>query len=154
MKTLATVVSTVVAVFVLLAMAELVLDDSRNRTIRGEAVFVERVPPRIAEAPIREIRIASPRVITHRADLAAGSFGVSWLELMVVAGISGAMLSLPLALALAVWWYLRRHRRGDGTVALESQLIQDIHAGLSTLESRVESLETILLERGQAGRSV
>ena len=63
------------------------------------------------------------------------------------------LLAILVCLALALWKVLRgdtskNHQRLD---AEESRIMQELYRGLSRLEERVESLETILLDR--AGRS-
>jgi len=41
----------------------------------------------------------------------------------------------------------RRGKGGSGLDAEEARLVQELHQGLSRLEKRIESLETIVLER-------
>jgi phage shock protein B len=65
------------------------------------------------------------------------------------------LLTIFVCLALAVLWKLRRgetsrnHQRLD---AEESRTMQELYRGLSRLEERVESLETILLDRASRSR--
>ncbi len=62
--------------------------------------------------------------------------------------------SLLAGLFIICWTIVKLVGRTDnrGTEAEEARLIQQIHQGLVKMEQRVETLETLLLEREQEGR--
>jgi len=80
-------------------------------------------------------------------------FGVAELAIMMVFGI-------PLV-AILGWILLRSLKilKGEGTgearklSSEEARMMQEIHSGLSKLEKRIESLETILLDRSWEDRN-
>ena len=61
--------------------------------------------------------------------------------------------SLLLGLAIISWTVVRLMGGGRARAesAAESQLIQELYQGLHKMEQRMESLETLLLEREQRG---
>ena len=64
------------------------------------------------------------------------------------------LLTILVCLALALWKVLRgdtskNHQRLD---AEESRIMQELYRGFSRLEKRVESLETVLLDRASRSR--
>ena len=74
------------------------------------------------------------------------------MEAVFIVGIVFGSLILFFALVFGFVLALKRTqggtlRRRDGQGTDETQLIQEIHQGLSRMEERVEALETILLER-------
>ena len=64
----------------------------------------------------------------------------------IVLGVLGMLLILGAALIVMVVWAIKS-LRGNGAGGDEAQLMQELYQGLSRLEDRVESLETILLDR-------
>lgn len=64
--------------------------------------------------------------------------------------------SLLIALAIIAWTFVnlfgREGRRSSEEYDNEAQLIQEMYQGFQKMESRIESLETLLLER-EKGRS-
>ena len=62
-----------------------------------------------------------------------------------------SVLGFLLILGLGVIWIIVRTASGGtripGTNADEAQLIQEMHQGLEKLERRIESLETLLLDK-------
>ena len=69
----------------------------------------------------------------------------------LVLGALGVLLILGAALIVMVVWAIKS-LRGDGAGADEAQLMQELYQGLSRLEDRVESLETILHDRKERNR--
>ncbi len=69
----------------------------------------------------------------------------------LVLGVLGMLLILGAALIVMVVWAIKS-LRGDGAGADEAQLMQELYQGLSRLEDRVESLETILHDRKDRNR--
>ncbi len=59
------------------------------------------------------------------------------------------MIVLPIL--LLVTFLKRSKRRETGMTGAEAELMQELYQGLSRLESRVESLETILLGKAPRG---
>lgn len=64
----------------------------------------------------------------------------------IALGVLGIFLILGAALIVMVVWAIKS-LRSNGAGGAEAQLMQEIYQGLSRLEDRVESLETILLDR-------
>ncbi len=64
----------------------------------------------------------------------------------LVLGVLGILLILGAVLIVMVVWAIKA-LRGNGGGGDEAQLMQELYQGLSRLEDRVESLETILLDR-------
>jgi phage shock protein B len=64
----------------------------------------------------------------------------------LVLGVLGMLLILGAALIVMVVWAIKS-LRGNGGGGDEAKLMQELYQGLSRLEDRVESLETILLDR-------
>ena len=64
----------------------------------------------------------------------------------IVFGALGVLLILGAALIVMVVWAIKS-LRGNGVGGEEAKLMQELYQGLSRLEDRVESLETILLDR-------
>ena len=64
----------------------------------------------------------------------------------IVLGALGIVLILGAALIVMVVWAIKS-LRGNGGSGDEAQLMQELYQGMSRLEDRVESLETILLDR-------
>lgn len=76
----------------------------------------------------------------------------SWVLLTFVA------LMVPIALVIAAGYaivakVLKTGGDVDRASGQESQMIQEIYHGLQRMEQRVETLETILLEREKKGES-
>ena len=74
------------------------------------------------------------------------------MEAVFIVAIVFGSLILFFALVFGFVLALKRTRggplgRGDEQGSDETELIQEIHKGLSRMEERVEALETILLER-------
>ena len=70
----------------------------------------------------------------------------------MVLGAFGILLILgAIFIAVVVWAIkaVRGNTTGDAMRADEAKLMQELYQGLSKLEERVESLETILLDRGE-----
>jgi mannose/fructose/N-acetylgalactosamine-specific phosphotransferase system component IID len=70
-------------------------------------------------------------------------FGASLLGLMVIGGV------ILLAIKIIKGGVSQSHRAKN---AAETKMIQEIHQGLSRMEARVESLETILMDRERSGK--
>ena len=69
------------------------------------------------------------------------------MEVMgIIMGVLGILLILGAVLIAMVVWAIRALRR-NGAGSDEARLMQELYQGLSKLEDRVESLETILLDR-------
>ncbi len=69
----------------------------------------------------------------------------------IVLGVLGVLLILGAALIVMVVWAIKS-LRGNGAASDEARLMQELYQGLSRLEDRVESLETILLDRKDNNR--
>ena len=74
------------------------------------------------------------------------------MEVVLIVGIVFGSLILLIALVFGFILAVKRNqaesrRRGEKHGSDETELIQEIHKGLSRMEERVEALETILLER-------
>ena len=106
-----------------------------------------RVPPPVMKAPgfkSSEIERHWPPVTVHNeippvVAILPKLALLSWFAIMVLAGIG-----------LLVMMVRRGRRRAGQESPDEIRLMQEIHQGLSGLERRVESLETILLDRVMA----
>lgn len=69
---------------------------------------------------------------------------------VVELAIVGASLAVPLTIVFAgVRSVQRGGRSGNAASAEDSQLMQELFQGMKRMEARVESLETILLEKGR-----
>ena len=77
--------------------------------------------------------------------------GISWIICAVV--ILGLLIPLfVLALPVVVIWAVVRlagPRRSKGAAPEDTRIIQEIHQGLTKMEERIESLETILVDRAE-----
>lgn len=76
-------------------------------------------------------------------------FGAGELAILMtfgipIAAIIGVFLLLALSMLLG-----KGSKSKKGLDAEEARAMQEIHRGLTTLEKRVESLETLLLERAR-----
>ena len=87
---------------------------------------------------------------------------------METLAVGGAILIVVLALAIPLVAILlpaiiiigvvkaasggAKQKRGKQAVAQETQIMQEIHHGLSKMTERVEALETILLDEEKKGR--
>ena len=85
---------------------------------------------------------------------------MSWLEvliLLVILGVNGAVLLVPIGAVVLIMKVLKSGESGKGKQASaeEARLIQEIHNGLTKMESRIEALETLLvdLEKGKEKES-
>jgi len=68
----------------------------------------------------------------------------------MVLGVFGILLIVGASFIALVVWGIKAVRRNGSSDAMrtdEAKLMQEIYQGLSKLEERVESLETILLDR-------
>lgn len=74
---------------------------------------------------------------------------VGAFEALVVLIVFGSLLLGLLIIAWMVVRLLRGGRNAHSSNAEESQLMQELYHGLTRLEQRVESLETLLLDREQ-----
>lgn len=70
-------------------------------------------------------------------------FGIGVTELVIV----GLMVTVPLVLLFLMIYALRRSQQGPQRSAEDAQAIRELLQGLKRLEERMDSLETILLER-------
>ena len=83
-------------------------------------------------------------------------FGVVELAITIM-----MVFGIPLVAILLGWIFLRSLKilKGEGTdearkmSSEEARMMQEIHSGLSKLEKRIESLETILLDRSCEDRN-
>ncbi len=73
------------------------------------------------------------------------------MSIIIVLIVFGALLCGLALLCFTVIYALRGGRQNRTTTAEETQLIQELYHGLSEMERRVESLETLLLEQGRKG---
>jgi phage shock protein B len=82
------------------------------------------------------------------AEVASISIGAVLIVFIV-------FVSLLIALTIVSWTVVRLvsggARRRAGGAADDAQLIQEIYQGLTKMEQRIESLETLLLERDGKG---
>ena len=80
-------------------------------------------------------------------------------NLIAIIAVSGVVTVMLLATLGAMTYLIIRAFRGGGTKrsgkteAEETRLIQEIHHGLVKMESRIESLETLLLDTERKKRS-
>ena len=82
------------------------------------------------------------------------------IETVVIIAVSGGVAVMILATVMCMGYLFIKAVRGGGSKKSkqaeteETQLIQEIHHGLTRMEGRVEALETLLLkdERGQRER--
>lgn len=85
--------------------------------------------------------------------------------MMAVSGLTGLIttmvtfvLAIPLAIIIGIVVLLGLlivrggARRGAVSEAEETKIIQDIHLGLRKMEERIETLETILIEKERKGK--
>lgn len=73
-------------------------------------------------------------------------------ELLIIIIVFGSIFIAPLAIGAWLIVKLVTGGRGERTERIdESRAIQELHQGLAKMEERIESLETILLERGKKG---
>jgi len=73
----------------------------------------------------------------------------------MVLGAFGILLILGAVFIAVVVWAIKAVRgngSGDSMRSDEAKLMQELYQGLSKLEERVESLETILLDRKEKDR--
>lgn len=70
-------------------------------------------------------------------------FGIGATEIVIV----GLMVTVPLVLLFLMTYALRRGQQGRQSSTEEAQAIRELLQGLKRLEERMDSLETILLER-------
>ena len=81
------------------------------------------------------------------------------INLIAIIAVSGVVAVMLLATLGCITYLIIRAFRGGGprrsgkTEAEETRLIQEIHHGLVKMESRVESLETLLLDSERTKRS-
>ena len=81
------------------------------------------------------------------------------INLIAIIAVSGVVAVMLLATLGAMTYLIIRAFRGGGpkrsgkTEAEETRLIQEIHHGLVKMESRVESLETLLLDTERTKRA-
>lgn len=71
---------------------------------------------------------------------------VAVMEDVVIVG--GVVLVVFMVIGAIVWLMSRSHHKRRG-LPDDTRLMQEIHRGLSGLEQRVESLETILIDRSR-----
>ncbi len=80
-------------------------------------------------------------------------YGYDALELIILATLAlVAIIAFFTPIILVTLAILKRSSKRKTTKDEEIQLIRDLHAGLSAMERRIESLETILLDRGKRPR--
>ena len=70
-------------------------------------------------------------------------FGIGIAELVIV----GLLVTVPLVLLFLMIYALRRSQQGPQSSTEDAQAIRKLLQGLKRLEERMDSLETILLER-------
>jgi len=75
-------------------------------------------------------------------------------EALIVAIVFGSLVLIPAVIGLTIVISIKLLRGGSSRKdqAEDSKLIQEIYQGLSRMEQRVETLETILLDREPGGR--
>jgi phage shock protein B len=75
-------------------------------------------------------------------------------EALIVAIVFGSLVLIPAVIGLTIVISIRLLKGGASRrdQAEDSKLIQEIYQGLSRMEQRVETLETILLDREPGGR--
>ena len=72
-----------------------------------------------------------------------------WIEVAEIVVI-GLIVTVPLVLMFLLVYALRQGtQRGQAASTEETRLVQELLQGLKKLEDRMNSLETILLERGR-----
>ncbi len=80
------------------------------------------------------------------------TIGVGLMELAVVLVVFGSLL---LGLFIVCWTVMRLlqggGRKGGILQADEAKLMQEVYHGLSMMERRIETLETLLLEQERKG---
>lgn len=75
---------------------------------------------------------------------------VAVIILTSILGGTLALVIIGLLIAFIIRVSIGALRGDDATIATDdAKLIQDLHRGLARMESRVETLETILLEIGE-----
>lgn len=130
--------------YTVITPGQLTVDIRPPRDVRSNVFRTERV---VIESPdIRVQREAVGPVIRYAA---AQSIQVNtWSKLALTVSLVGTVLILFL-FSLAAFWKLMfgGGRRSSNWDANESQILQELHTGFGRMESRVEALETILLER-------
>ena len=75
---------------------------------------------------------------------------VETIAIILVSGIVCVMILMTLGflcIGVVKAWKGEGHRKGNRAEAEETQLIQEIHHGLLKMEERVESLETLIVDR-------
>lgn len=85
---------------------------------------------------------------------AVSGISVALLPLFVVCVVFGSIVA---AIALVCWTIVRLvsgGTRSQSVSAEESRMIQELYQGLSKMEQRLESLETLLLDRDKKGNAV
>ena len=81
--------------------------------------------------------------------------GIGFIELVIVLVLSAVLLLLlPAAIVFVIVKMLSggSQQRRQAT-AEDARMIQEIHTGLSRMEERIESLETILVDQNRAKAS-
>lgn len=74
-------------------------------------------------------------------------FGIGIAELVIV----GLLVTVPLVLLFLMIYALRHGQQGPQRSTEDAQAIRELLQGLKRLEERMDSLETILLERKGKG---
>lgn len=102
-----------------------------------------------------------PDIDFHQLRWPTPGSAVAWGNLLLLCPV--LLLIILICLSLALWRVLRvdTSKNSQRLDAEESRIMQELYRGMSRLEERVESLETILLDRasrsgsgGKTGRGV
>jgi len=81
---------------------------------------------------------------------------ISEVAIILVGGFVAVAVILTIAFSIGIIIRSTRSgssKRSGGSEADETRLIQEIHQGLVKMESRIESLETLLLDSERSKRS-
>jgi len=111
--------------------------------ILGAFLFVAN--PEVV-APVPQV----PTGFVHDGPLPGVAAPVAWSHILInLAGYGILLAILAVAFVLALKWLIgNRRKSGSSQEQLnETLMIQEIHAGLSRMEDRIEALETILFDR-------